>query len=95
LPRRRNGQPLSEEDRLRFEQKKLAQENAKTHIFQPIQQAIAAKYGEHAQKFLMSSSLVNDWLKGDQRISQLKLNYRKQLIQDVAQEIGVDITAWL
>jgi len=43
----------------------------------------------------LSSSLVNDWLKGDQRISQLKLNYRKQLIQDVAQEIGVDITAWL
>ncbi|QGW29756.1 ribonuclease D [Phnomibacter ginsenosidimutans] len=95
LPRRRNGQPLSEEDRLRFEQKKLAQENAKAHIFQPIQQAIAAKYGEHAQKFLMSSSLVNDWLKGDQRINQLKLNYRKQLIQDVAQEIGVDITAWM
>ncbi len=95
LPRRRNSQPLSEEDRLRFEQKKQAQENAKTHIFQPIQQAIAARYGEHAQKFLLSSSLVNDWLKGDQRIGQLKLNYRKQLVTEVAQEIGVDITPWI
>jgi hypothetical protein len=95
LPRRNNNQPLSEEDHLRFEQKKQAQENAKANIFQPIQQAIATKYGEHAQKFLMSSSLVNDWLKGDQRIGQLKLNYRKQLIQEVAQKIGVDITAWM
>lgn len=95
LPRRKNGQPLAEEERQRFEEKKKAQENAKINIFQPIQQAIAARYGEHAQKFLMSNSLVNDWLKGEQRIGQLKLHYRKQLIQDVAQEIGVDIAPWL
>jgi ribonuclease D len=93
--KRREGQAFTEEERIVFEQKKLALENARQQIFQPIQQWIAKKYGEQTMRFILSSSLVNDVLRGDAKLGAIKPSYRFSLMQQAADSLGVDITPWM
>lgn len=66
----------------------------KEKVMLPVQAAIGARYGEHAMRFLFSTSLIHEILKNGLRIGQLKAGYRKQIIREAAEKAGVDISPW-
>ncbi|HSC54021.1 MAG TPA: ribonuclease D [Phnomibacter sp.] len=94
LSRRKEGQTYSEEERQAFDQKKQQLEEAKTKVFQPIQQWIGAKLGEHTMRYLFSSTLIQDVLRGETKLSSLKPAYRAALVQEAANASGHDISKW-
>jgi len=65
LSKRREGQAYTDEERQAFEHNKQQLENARLQVFQPIQQWIAGKYGEQTMRFILSSTLINDILRGE------------------------------
>jgi len=95
LSKRRDGQVLTDEERQVYENKKQRLENARLKIFQPIQHWIANKYGEQTMRYILSSTLINDVLRDDAKLSGIKPPYRLALIQQAANELGVDIAAWM
>jgi ribonuclease D len=94
LSRKRAGQGLTEEERMQLEQSKQQTEAAKKQVFQPIQQQLASQWGEHAARFLFSTTLVNDILRGAIRIGQIQPAYRAQLVQQAAQTLQLDVSPW-
>lgn len=94
LSRKRPGQGLTEDERKQAERSRLQAEADKKQVFQPIQQRLTAQWGEHASRFLLSTTLVNDILRGANRLSQLQPAYRSQLVQEAAQSLGLDISPW-
>ena len=94
LSRKKAGFQLSSEEREAIEQKRNRSETARKNIFIPIQQHIANRFGEHTSRYLLSTTLVNDLLKGDTRIAQLKPGYRPQLIADAAEALSLNIEPW-
>lgn len=95
LSKRREGQAFSEEERKAFEHKKQQLENARLQVFQPIQKWISHKYGEQTMRYILSSTLVNDILRGEAKLSVIKPPYRFALIKQAASELGVDIFPWI
>jgi ribonuclease D len=94
LSRKRAGQGLTEEERMQLERSKQQTEAAKKQVFQPIQQLLASQWGEHAGRFLFSTTLVNDILRGAVRIGQMQPSYRAELVQQAAQKLQLDISPW-
>ncbi len=95
LSHRRSGQGLTPSERQEFEAIRLAQDNAKKQIFTPIQQRIAEKYGQHMTRFVFSSTLVNELLKGDRRINSIQPAYRQRLVREAATSLQLDISPWI
>jgi ribonuclease D len=95
LSKQREGQTFSDAERQAFEQKKQMFENARLQIFQPIQQWIATAYGEQTMRYILSTTLVNEILRGDAKLSMLKPAYRMALIQQAAKDLAVDIETWM
>jgi hypothetical protein len=94
LSRKRAGQGLTEEERMQLERSKQQTEAAKKQVFQPIQQQLASQWGEHAARFLFSTTLVNDILRGAVRIGQMQPSYRAELVRLAAQNLQLDISPW-
>jgi ribonuclease D len=94
LSRKRAGQGLTEEERMQLEKSKQETEAAKKQIFQPIQQHLCQQWGEHAARFLFSTTLVNDILRGAIRIGFMQPAYRSELVKQAAQHLAIDISPW-
>ena len=75
-----------------FQAEKARKDQLKADIFAPIQQEIAAIFGEHAMRFIFSTSAVNSILDEQLTIEGVKPAYRKKLVQDTAAKLGVDIS---
>lgn len=67
----------------------------KQKIFIPIQKLITEELGENAVRYVFSTNTINDLLRQNISISDLKPQYRQDLVINAAKEIGVDIAAYL
>jgi ribonuclease D len=94
LSRKKAALLFTSEEREAIEQKRNRSETARKTVFIPIQQHLSTRFGEHTSRYLLSTTLVNDLLKGDIRITQLKPAYRQQLISDAAAALELNIEPW-
>ena len=62
----------------------------KARIFTPIQQALAARFGTYAARFMFSNSAVSDLLTSKVRVGEMK-PYRRDLLRDIAKELKIDL----
>jgi len=67
----------------------------KATVWQPIQQHLAGRFGEHAMRFLLSSTQVDALLNGRLTLANLQPPYRKALIVEAAAASGADVSAWM
>ena len=77
-----------------FQAEKSRKDLLKTSIFTPIQNEIAANFGEHAMRFIFSTSTIDTILQGELKIGEMKTPYRKMLIKNAAQKLGIDLSEY-
>ncbi len=70
-------------------------EKAKAEIFLPLKQRLTEIYGAGIASFILSNASIDEFIRGDKKISELKVNYRKELLQTTAAELKLDINRWL
>lgn len=75
-----------------FKIEKLRKELLKANIFTPIQNEIAANFGELARRFIFSNSTVDAILEGQLKIGQMKNPYTKMLVKNSAEKLCITIT---
>ena len=74
-----------------FQTEKDRRELVKAAVFTPIQNDIAANFGEHAMRFIFSTATVNTIVQGQLKIGEMKAPYKKMLVKNAAQKLGIDI----
>lgn len=62
----------------------------KIEKFAPLQEALAAAYGQFAARFILSNGTVNDLVLHDIHLADLK-PYRQTLLKDAAAKLGIDL----
>ena len=77
-----------------FQAEKERWELVKTSIFTPIQNDIAANFGEHAMRFILSSATVNTILQGQLKIGEMKAPYKNMIVKKAAQKLGIDLSGY-
>ncbi|MBK7123402.1 MAG: ribonuclease D [Chitinophagaceae bacterium] len=77
-----------------FQTEKDRRDLLKATIFTPIQNEIASNFGEHAMRFIFSSATVDDILQGRLKIEEIRSTYRKMLIKNTAQKLGIDLSGF-
>ena len=55
---------------------------------------IAENFGEHALRFIFSTATVNAIVQGQLKIKEMKAPYKKMLIKDAAQKLGIDLLGY-
>ncbi len=91
LSLKKNKIDRSDED---FQTQRERWELVKASVFTPIQNDIAANYGEHAMRFIFSSATVNTILQGQLKIVEVKAPYKKMLVKNAAQKLGIDLSGY-
>ncbi len=66
----------------------------KASIFTPIQNDIAANFGENAMRFILSTATVNTIVQGQLKIGEMKAPYKKMLVKNAAQKLGIDLSGY-
>jgi len=61
----------------------------------PMKQRIAEIYGTGVASFIVSNKLIEDIIRGNMKISDIKLTYRQQLFQAIAHELKLDLSPYL
>ncbi len=77
-----------------FQAEKYKREILKATIFTPIQNEIASNFGKHAMRFIFSTAAVDIILQGQLKIGELKTDFRKMLVKNTAQKLGIDISEY-
>lgn len=67
---------------------------ARERVFAPIQQELASRFGDHAARFILSNGSVTELLRGNLKLGQIKRDYKRKLITDIAASRGVDLGAY-
>lgn len=67
----------------------------KQSIFTPIQKIIADDLGENAVRYVFSTNTINELLRQNISISDLKPQYRQDLVKNAAKKLGADISEYL
>lgn len=70
-------------------------EKIKSQTFIPLKQHLTNIYGAGLASYILSNASIDEFIRGDKKISELKLNYRKELLQTAAAELKLDINRWL
>ena len=91
LSRKRNYTDVQYEG---FQIEKERWELIKASIFTPIQNSIAANFGEHAMRFIFSTATVNAIVQGQLKIGEMKAPYKKVLVKNIAQKLGIDLSGY-
>ena len=91
LSNKRNNRDTQNED---FQAEKERWELVKASVFTPIQNDIAANFGEHAMRFIFSTATVNTILQGQLKIGEMKAPYKKMLVKNAAQKLGIDLAGY-
>ncbi len=60
-------------------------------VFLPIQQKITEKYGEQFSRKVFSNGIARDIAKQNMKFEHIKFQYRKEMIQSFADELGIDL----
>ena len=71
-----------------------AAERDKVEKFAPVQAALAARFGEHASRFILSNGTVNDLLRRNLTLGGLKRSYKQALIRSAAAGLGIDLSSY-
>ena len=77
-----------------FMAEKAKNDLMKADIFTPIQNDIAANFGEHAMRFIFSTATVDAVLQGQFKISEMKTNYKNMIVKNAAQKLGIDLLGY-
>jgi ribonuclease D len=77
-----------------FQTEKEGWEIVKASVFTPIQNDIAADFGEHAMRFIFSTATVNTIVQGKLKIGEMKAPYKKMLIKHAAEKLGIDLSGY-
>lgn len=75
-----------------FQTEKEKWDLIKASIFTPIQNDITANFGEHAMRFIFSTAIVNTIVQGQLKIGEMKAPYKKMLVKNAAQKLGIDLS---
>jgi ribonuclease D len=67
----------------------------KEKYLKPVQQELMRMFGEHTGRFLLGEGVSNDIVRGKSRIGELKGPKRRSLILEVAERVGVDLSAYV
>lgn len=86
---------LSKEERTELSVQRAISEEMKVKVFAPIQKYMIQKYGAHAARYILSNARVNDILSKTMTISDIKTEYKKNLILTIAKELGIDIGGYV
>ena len=74
-----------------FREERNRKEDIKTSLFGPIKQLITERYGEHTSTFMLSNKLILKIIDGH---TEELLDYRKDLILDLAEELNIDLESF-
>ena len=77
-----------------FQTEKDRRELVKASVFTPIQNYITANFGEHAMRFIFSTATVNAIVQGQLKIGEMKAPYKKMLVKNAAQKLGIDLSGY-
>ena len=66
-------------------------ETFKEQIFKPIQAQIAARFNEPTARQVLTNTLVSDIASGKTRISEIPLRYKREILVQSADELGIDL----
>ena len=77
-----------------FQTEKDRRELVKASVFTPIQNYITANFGEHAMRFIFSTATVNTIVQGQLKIGEMKAPYKKMLVINAAQKLGIDLSGY-
>jgi ribonuclease D len=91
LSLKKNRIDRSDED---FQTERERWDIVKASIFAPIQNEIAANYGEHAMRFIFSTATVNTIVQGRLKIGEMNAPYKKILVKNAAQKLGIDLSGY-
>lgn len=83
--------PSPEETRRRRAEK-AEMERVKQQVFAPLKKKLIADYGENAATFMLSNRVIMDIIGGDK--SSLR-NYKRELLEKYAGELGLDVEQYL
>jgi len=75
-----------------FQAEKDRRDMLKATIFTPIQNDIVSNFGEHAMRYIFSGAAVDSILQGRLKIDEIRSAYRKMLVKNTAQKLGIDLT---
>ncbi len=63
----------------------------RTEKFAPVQAALAAEYGTFAARYLLSNTMVETITKGDATLTSLDRLYRRRVILEKSEALGIDL----
>ncbi len=66
----------------------------KEEKFAPVQQALAARFGAHAARYILSNGTVNELLKRTMSIDGIKRAYKQKLVRETARDLGIDLSQY-
>ncbi len=69
-------------------------QRAKDKIFIPIQKQIAEKYGAMLAPIILSGRIVDEIVAGETKITDLKHSYKRTIIVESAEELGMDLSTF-
>lgn len=74
---------------------RLKAEEDKVAVFQPIQEWLANKMGEHTARYILSNGTINDLVRKSFCITQISRKYKQELIILAAAELGISLHDYL
>jgi ribonuclease D len=77
-----------------FQTEKEKWELVRAVVFTPIQNEIAANFGEHAMRFIFSTATVNTIVQGKLKIGEMKAPYKQMLVKHAAEKLGIDLSGY-
>ena len=86
---------FTREERTAMTLQKAINDEMKLKVFGPIQERIIEKYGAFTARYIISNARVNELLSKTTTISDIKMNYKKELILSTAKELNVDVSGYV
>lgn len=82
--------------RMSREERQAREQGARdrTEKFAPVQAALAAEYGMFAARYLLSNTMVETITKGDATLTSLDRPYRRGVILEKADALGIDMSTY-
>ena len=86
---------FGQEERQRLREMKEENEKIRETKFKPIQAEIERQYGANTAKHMLGDGLVGRLLKREAKLSELKEEYRRQVILSAAAALNIDISEYI
>ena len=87
--------PWTDEQKAQRKEENKLNGQIKEEMLKPIQLYLEEKYGKFTARYFFSETFMNDMFKHGKRISEIKPDYKKNLIITTAKELNLDIERFL